>query len=246
MKGSTKAVAELSSSSLLTWKRWLLKLMRRAPRTQDAPANLLHMAASTKGLLPPSAVFPEASEKQRVDRLRQDLSTCMSERSLLVRSTVSASLGPEEAAPLPGGVETEAWTDDLSKRLTVSWRGDEAWHSWWKEKLGLDREQKVEALKRKRRREKEGRRAGGHRLQLSDSFSSSASCLSEWDDLSDTTSWFSTASQAAWSDTERRGSLRDPSSSCPLLGSRAPAQMSPGTKRRTRHGLDSYLSSQVR
>lgn len=284
MKGNINdgAVADLSSSSLFTWKRWLLKLMRRTPRMEFGPHSVQHMMASTKGLLQHSAVLTEPSEKQCVDRLWQDLSTCMFERSLLVRSTVSASLGPNEVVPLPNGVETDAWTDDLSKRLTVSWQGDEAWHSWWKEKLGLDREQKVEALKRKRRREKEARRVSGHHLELSDSFSSSASCLSEWDDLSDTTSWFSTASQAAWSDTEcsksqrsqdsvraatqttaltgnpirtltyashvkgKQSNLKDPSSSCPLLGSQTPTKNSTPTRQRIRHTLDSYLSSQVR
>lgn len=285
MKGNigVKSVAKLSSSSLFTWKIWLQKLMRRSHRTKFVPHTLQHMLVSTKGLLHHSAEeLMDPSEEQRVERLWQDLTKCMSERSLLVRSTVSASLSPPEVVPLPDAVETDTWTDDLSKRLTVSWQGDEAWHSWWKEKLGLDREQKMEALKRKRRREKEARRASGHHLKLSDSFSSSASCLSEWDNFSDSTSWFSTASQATWSDSEavssqrsqdlpraatqstaptgspvptltatshvktKQSTLKNPSSSYPLLGSQTPTENFTQARQRTRCTLDSYLSSQVR
>lgn len=285
MKGniSDKSVAKLSSSSLFTWKRWLQKLMRRSHRTKFGPRTLQHMLVNTKGLLHHSAEkLMDPSEEQCAERLWQDLTKCMSERSLLVRSTVSASLSPPEVVPLPNAVETDTWTDDLSKRLTVSWQGDEAWHSWWKEKLGLDREQKVEALKRKRRREKEARRASGHHLKLSDSFSSSASCLSEWDNFSDSTSWFSTASQATWSDSEavsslrsqdlprattqstvptgspdptltatshvknKQSTLKNPSSSCSLLGSQTTTEHFTQARQRTRCTLDSYLSSQVR
>ncbi|TWW66896.1 RNA polymerase I subunit C [Takifugu flavidus] len=276
-----KSVAKLSSGSLFTWKRWLQKLMRRSHRTKFGPHTLQHMLVSTKGLLHHSAEeLMDPSEEQCVERLWQDLTKCMSERSLLVGSTVSASLSPPEVVPLPNVVETDTWTDDLSNRLTVSWQGEDAWHSWWKEKLGLDREQKVEALKRKRRREKEARRASGHHPKLSDSFSSSASCLSEWDNFSDSTSWFSTASQATWSDSDtgstqrsqdlpraatqstaptgspvptltatshvknKQNTLKSPSSSCPLLGSQTPTENFTQARQRTRHTLDSYLSSQ--
>lgn len=277
-----KSVAKLSSSSLFTWKRWLQKLMRRSHRTEFGPRTLQHMLVSTKGLLHHSAEeLMDPSEEQCVERLWQNLTECMSERSLLVHSAVSSSLSPPEVVPLPNAVEADTWTDDLSKRLTVSWQGDEAWHSWWKEKLGLDREQKVEALKRKRRREKEARRASGHQLKLSDSFSSSASCLSEWDNFSDSASWFSTASQATWTDSEavssqrsqdlprtatqstaptgnpvptltatshvknKQSTLKNPSSSRPLLESQTPTENFTQARQRT-HTLDSYLSSQVR
>lgn len=259
-----RAEAKLSSSSLSTWKRWLVKLMRRRPRTESGPGALQHMLVNTTGLLHHcSAAEPmDPSEKECLERLRQELSTRMSERSLLVRSTASASLGPSELVPLPDPVETDEWADDLSQRLTAAWQGEDAWRSWWSEKLGLDRERKVEDLRRKRRREKEKRRAAGRRLELSDSFSSSASCLSEWNDLWDSPGCFSAASQAAWSDSEsiksqrsqeRSGSpvlataARDNQSSqknprtCPPLGSQTPTVTS--TRKSSRGTLDSYLSS---
>lgn len=210
----------------------------------------------------------DPSERQRVERLWQDLSTCMSQHALLLNSTVSASLGPVEPVPLPEPVDADAWTDELSQRLTVSWQGgEEAWRSWWKKRLGLDREQNEEALRRRRRRDKEARRAGGGRLAFSDSFSSSASCLSEWDDFSDSTGCFSTAGQEPWSDTESFTSQRSclppstPSSlrrgspahtATPTAASqRRRAPSSPGppalsrTPQRTRDTLDSYLGSLI-
>lgn len=260
-----RAEAELSSSSLSTWKRWLVKLMRRRPRTELGPGASQHMLVNSTGLLHhcSRAVVEHPSEKECMERLRQELSTCMSERSLLVHSTVSASLGPSEPVPLPNPVETDAWEDDLSQRLTASWQGEDAWRSWWSEKLGLDRERKVEDLRRKRRREKEARRAARRRLELSDSFSSSASCLSGWNDLWDSPGCFSAASQAAWSDSEsiksqrsqersgspvlataardKQSSQKNPSTSCPPVVSQTPTVTS--TRKRSRDTLDSYLSS---
>lgn len=258
------AEAGLSSSSLSTWRRWLMKLMRRRRRSASGPRALQHMLVNAAGLLRrcPAADAPDPSEKACVERLRQEMTTCMAERSLLLRSTVSASLGPSQLPPLPSRVEADAWTDDLSRRLTASWRGEEAWRSWWTEKLGLDRERKAEDVKRRRRRQKEARRAAGRRLQLSDSFSSSASCLSEWNDLSDSTGGFSAASQPAWSDGEGAKSPRSQSSSaaaptgspvltptargkqstsCPALGSQTPT-VTPSRKR-SRDPLDSSLSA---
>lgn len=259
--------AGLSGSSLSTWRRWLVKLMRRRRSSASGPRALRHMLVNAAGLLRrcPAADAPDPSEKACADRLRQELTTCMAERSLLLRSTVSASLGPSQLPPLPGRVEADAWTDDLSRRLTASWRGGDAWRSWWTEKLGLDRERKAEDVKRRRRRQKEARRASGRHLQLSDSFSSSASCLSEWNDLSDSTGCFSAASQPAWSDGEGAKSPRsqeppspsaaaptgspvptpaardNQSASCPALGSQTPT-VTPSRKR-SRDPLDSSLSA---
>lgn len=266
-----KAEARLSSSSLATWKRWLVKLMRRRQSTESGPRARHHLLADATSLLHHCSAeeTPDPSEKERVERLREELSTCMSERSLLVCSTVSASLGSSELVSLPNPVETDAWTDDLSRRLTASWQGEEAWRSWWNEKLGLDRERKVEDLKRKRRREKEARRAAGRRLELSDSFSSTASCLSEWNDLTDYGGCFSPASQAAWSDSEsfksqrsqepprsaaqtgrsistltardKESSQKKPSSCSPHLMSQTPTVTS--TRKRSRDSLNHYLNS---
>lgn len=210
--GHDRTVGRLSDSSLHTWRHWILKLMKRRGQGEDrGPEAQQHVLVHTRSLsrLPAPEAWTDPSEQQRVERLWQDLSTCMSQHALLLNSTVSASLEPVEPVPLPEPVDADAWTDELSQRLTVSWEGGEdAWRSWWKKRLGLDREQNEEALRKRRRREKEARRAGGGRTAFSDSFSSSASCLSEWDDFSDSTGCFSTASQAAWSDAESFTSQR--------------------------------------
>lgn len=250
-----EAEAELSGSSLSRWKRWLAKLMRRRQRSQAGPRALQHVLVDAADHLHhcSAAGPPDPSEKERVERLQQELCACMSERSLLVGSSVSASLGPPEVEPLLDRVEADAWTDPLSRRLTASWQGEEAWRSWWREELGLDHQRKVEDLKRRRRREKEARRAARRPgLDWSDSFSSSASCLSEWNHLSD-----------AWSDAEstksqrsqgrsaspvpmatsrdKHSSLENPSTSCPPVVAQTPA-VTP-TRKRSRDTLDSYLSS---
>lgn len=154
-----------SSSSVSRWRRWYLKLMRRRERRVPGPETLQQV------LVPSTSLLHHCSHQDSVDWLEQQLS-----------SSVPASLGPLDVVPLPRWVDTDAWTDPLSRRLTASWQGEDAWRSWWTEELGLDRDQKLVRLRRRRRREKEARRArgAGAALDWPDSFSSSASCLSDW------------------------------------------------------------------
>lgn len=228
----------VSGGSLSAWKRWLAKLRRR--RGQPGPRAPQHVLEDGSDLL--VHCWAAGVPDERVDTLRLELSTRMRERSLLL----SASLGAPEPPALPDPVDADVWTDALSRRLTASWQGEEAWRSWWREELGLDRQRKVEELRRRRRREKEARRAGRRHPELSDSFSSSFSGLSDWNELSDS------ASRAPWSDTESVKSQRSqeppppppaesPAASCPALPSQTPAV--PPARKRSRDTLDCYLSS---
>ncbi|XP_034457395.1 TATA box-binding protein-associated factor RNA polymerase I subunit C isoform X1 [Hippoglossus hippoglossus] len=193
---------KLSKDVLVTWKRWLQKLMKKSCGKRPRP-HLLHFTNSTDRLLhlPVDGEARDPSEEERVQSLRRDLRTCMSKRSLLLHETVSASLAAPDSVPLPNVVDTEAWKDELSQRLTLSWQGEDVWRAWWEDKLGLNKEEKVKALRRKRRREKAVKRASGQRLELSGSFCSSIS-YQDLGGFSDSGGWSSAASQGAWSDSE--------------------------------------------
>ncbi|RVE65440.1 hypothetical protein OJAV_G00116630 [Oryzias javanicus] len=191
---------ELSSTTLTTWKLWLQKLRQRSCEKKPRPQWSQHLTTNTKGLLClPQSGSRESAEKERVESLQQKLLSCMQERSLLLHGAVSEDL---RAVPAPELVNTDDWTDPLSQRLTLSWQGESAWKAWWEEELGLNREAKMQSLRRKRRRQKEARRAAGQQWKLSHSFTSSCSSQSQLDDFSD-----SSMSQRQWSDTEGAGDL---------------------------------------
>uniref|UniRef100_A0A672G5P0 Wu:fj64h06 n=1 Tax=Salarias fasciatus TaxID=181472 RepID=A0A672G5P0_SALFA len=179
----------LSRAALATWKHWLQTLMQSSTRDKPRPPSSSHFIVSTEDLLKPVNAAPSGSGG--LQEVGEYLRSCMSRRSL----ALSAPVQDPDLVPVPEQVDTEAWTDPLSRRLTASWQGEEAWLAWWEEELGTHREAKAQALRRKRRREKEARRAAGQQLELSASFSSSASGPSELDD-------FSTHSQVPWFDTE--------------------------------------------
>ncbi|KAG7238975.1 hypothetical protein INR49_030307 [Caranx melampygus] len=197
----------LSNGALITWKHWLQKLMEKSCEKKPRPRCPKHLTVSTKGFLYlPDGDTRDSTEEEHVQSLRRDLRTYMSNRSLLVHSTTSTCRRAPDVESLPNPVDTEAWRDQLSQRLTQSWQGKSAWRAWWEEELGLNREEKVKALKRKRRREKQAKRASGQGLELSGSFTSSVSHLSDLDSFSDSAGWSSAASQG-WSDTEGSGPL---------------------------------------
>ncbi|XP_033981840.1 TATA box-binding protein-associated factor RNA polymerase I subunit C [Trematomus bernacchii] len=197
---------KLSDGVLVTWKQWLQKLMLKSHKNKPRPQRKQPFKITTEELIYLSpddeARGEDSAEKERVENVRRDLRACMTNRSLLVHSAVSASLGDQELVEVPDAVNTDGWGDPMSERLTVSWQGEEAWQAWWAENLGLNREKKVAALRRKRRREKEVRRASSQRSVLSSSFCSSLSYQSDLSDFSDLSGWSSSASLGAWSDSE--------------------------------------------
>ncbi|XP_028318999.1 TATA box-binding protein-associated factor, RNA polymerase I, subunit C isoform X1 [Gouania willdenowi] len=187
---------KVSNRALVIWKHWLQKLFRKSRQNKPHSHVPQHFTVKTDGLLCQSE-SGSRGPSQKVETLRQTLRTCMSQRSLLLHSTVSDLLQIPHV-PIPYQVDTKARADLLSQRLTHAWQGQEVWNAWWDEHLGQNKEAKVRALRRKRRREKVARRAAGQPYELSGSFSSSASCISETDDFS--------VSQTPWSDIEDPGS----------------------------------------
>ncbi|CAL8318142.1 unnamed protein product [Lota lota] len=180
----TDRTAPPSALAADAWRRWLQQLLRCRAVDRTKPTLRKRLQAKRRG----SAAHDPITE-DRLQSLRRDLGESMASGSLLLHG--ATYLPPVHLPKLPAQVHPKLWTDTLSQRLTVSWEGEEQWRRWWLEKLGLNRKERAEALKMRRRREKAKRWS-----QRSLNGSSLA-------DTGSTRGWSSSAtSQRGWSDTD--------------------------------------------
>uniref|UniRef100_A0A8C5C3C4 Si:ch1073-170h8.3 n=1 Tax=Gadus morhua TaxID=8049 RepID=A0A8C5C3C4_GADMO len=185
-----------SARAAEAWRHWLQQLLRCRSADRAQPTARKRRRAK-KG-----AAHDPLTE-DRLQSLRRDLGESMLGGSLLLHGATSL---PAVAPPrLPDTVRTKAWGDVLSQRLTVSWQGEEQWKAWWSDKLGLNRKERAEALKRRRSRDKARRRSN---RSLSGSSLANPGSSWAWSDPDDASSRWSepgsprsTVSQSArWSE----------------------------------------------
>lgn len=169
----------------LVWKKWLESLLMEAAGRNS---HWRHRKLKTSDIMQWKTQKRDKLEEDKFQRLRKDQAEILKTRKLLVHGVTY--LPRLELTPVPDEVDPEDWPDDLSRRISASWQ--DGWSDWWHEKLGLNRDAKIEALRRKRRQVKRAR----NRVALSSSFTSS---MSYQDDLSD---WSSATSQYLGSNAE--------------------------------------------
>ncbi|KAL1253367.1 hypothetical protein QQF64_018060 [Cirrhinus molitorella] len=150
----------------VAWDKWFKPIFEKTPSKKGHPIFRRVRISNLRGLAGGILNKPKID---RFMRLRKDLQEVMEKKELLLHGRTY--LPHLDVTPVPKPVDPDEWPDDVSQRLAASW-GDN-WKLWWEEKLGLNRDKKIAALWRKRRREKQAR--GRSRTSLSGSFTSSVS-----------------------------------------------------------------------
>ncbi|XP_051960042.1 TATA box-binding protein-associated factor RNA polymerase I subunit C-like [Xyrauchen texanus] len=166
----------------VAWNEWFKPIFKKAAGKK----RLHHQKIKTTGLIQLKKSKMEKLKQDRIQRLRRDLEEVMKKKEVLLQGVTN--LTRLNVTPVPDPVDPEEWPDDLSQRLTASWEGE--WKNWWEGKLGLNRENKIEALRNERKTENQAKDL------LSESFTS---LVSYQDDLS---GYSSAASQRFGSDGE--------------------------------------------
>lgn len=195
----TGRMAAPGDRAVAKWRRWLQQLLRCRSADHTRPTGQKHPRVKVRGFMLSAARDPITEDC--LESVRRDLGGSMASRSLLLQGATYLPRVPDPPA-LPV-VHPEAWADDLSQRLTVSWQGEEQWRRWWLNKLGLNKTERAEALRRRRKRDKAKRRSQRSLDALScptdvDSlwgWSSSAASHRGWSDTEDTLSQFTRGSE---------------------------------------------------
>ncbi|TRY94966.1 hypothetical protein DNTS_004648 [Danionella cerebrum] len=152
------------------WETWFKPLFEEAAKKKRSTHFRPVQIGALKNL---KKKKQDKLEKDTLTRLRKDLKEAMVKKDLILHG--NTYMPHLEIIPLPHPVDPDEWPDDVSQRLAASWEGN--WKNWWEDKLGLNKNDKIAALRRKRQREKQAK--ARRRTSLCGSFTSSGS-LSGW------------------------------------------------------------------
>lgn len=176
-KQGTNTLSTPSGAALVLCRKWMksfLKKQVQVPNGCEALQN--YSIVNTKRLFLHKAFSNDKESNETYREIWNQMKAVMEKKEVLCHNTFPI-LDP---VSLPDVVDPSVWRDELSERLTASWEGK--WNEWWAEKLDVNRDKKVRALRAKRRQEKLSR--AGQRRGLTGSFTSSVSGLVDFNDFS--------------------------------------------------------------